>query len=276
MLLMQGYAVEYEVGTFQFGAYLVGLHLAGAALLLHFRFVVCHVSQECVLAALAVVMHRVNPQIHTNGLDKAIRVPFPVEPRWHMWLILAVLLLMSGNFPQTLAIHTTGLLVGAVPVIRDPDAWADAWRSVRTRSFGIGALVHVTLFIFTVLFMPLTAKDIPVGWLAAILDGQAFRAVWWQINVPGSAPLLHMALTGTLAGEALFICKLMIAFVCPLILSPFRMWARFYAVGVLLLAMYAMNSDEWRYPHIGFISLVYLVWAFWKLPNMEFAKEHRA
>merc|ERR1711920_1104108 len=175
-----------------------------------------------------------------------------------------------------LAIHTAGILVGAVPVIRDPDAWSDAFRALRTRSFGIGATVHVAMLFFTVLFMPLIAKEIPAGWLTAVLDGRAFRAAWWRASVPSSAPLLHMALLGTIAGEAYFICKLMVAFLCPLLLSPFRIWTKFYAGGCVMLAMYAMNSDEWRYPHIGFISLLYLSWAFWKLPNMQFAKDHVA
>merc|ERR1712113_247179 len=100
------------------------------------------------------------------------------------------------------------------------------------------------------------------------------RPSWWRASVPSSAPLLHMALTGAAAGEALFICKLLIAFICPLLLSPFRMWTRAYAVACLLLSMYAMNSAEWRYPHVGFLSLLYSAWAFWKLPNMQFAKGH--
>jgi hypothetical protein len=275
-VLLQGYALEYEIGTLQFTALLLGLHVASAAVLLHFRFLTCHISLESVLAALTVVMHRVNPQIHTDGLDKAIRVPFAVEPRWHMWIIQALLVLMSSNFPQTLAVHAAGLVVGTVPVLRDPETWQEGWRAVRMRSFGVGAIVHVSLLMFTVLFMPLTAVNIPDAWLSAVLDGRVLRASWWRAAVPCSAPLLHMALASQIAAEALFICKILVVFACPLLLSPFRIWTRFYAVACVLLAMYAMNSSEWRYPHVGFVSLLYLAWAFWKLPNMQFVKEHNA
>jgi len=94
--------------------------------------------------------------------------------------------------------------------------------------------------------------------------------------VPSTAPALHLALGGQLAPEALFICKLMVVSACPLLLSPFRLWARFYSGACILLVMYSMNSPEWRYPHAGFVAFVYLAWAFWKLPNAQFSKSHAA
>ncbi|CAE8692173.1 unnamed protein product, partial [Polarella glacialis] len=66
---------------------------------------------------------------------------------------------------------------------------------------------------------------------------------------------------------AWFICKLLIGFSSPLLLSPFRLWAKFYTGACMLLMMYAMNCEQWRYPHIGFFALGYLVVAFWQLPN---------
>merc|ERR1712137_189537 len=111
------------------------------------------------------------------------------------------------------------------------------------------------------LFMPLSASDIPPDWPSAALDGRMLRTSWWRASVPSTPPLLHMALLGAVAGEAMFICKLMIAFMVPLLLSPFKMWAKFYAVACVLLAMYSMTAQGWRYPHIGFLSLAYLAWA---------------
>lgn len=272
VLIVEGYALEYEVGTAHFLGLLLGLHLASAAILLHFRFTPCDISLEPALVALAAVMHRVNPKLHSDGLDKSVRVPFPVEPRWHLWIILGVLLLMASRFPEALAAHATGLTVGAVCAFRDPEVWQGSLQALRERSFTVGAGVHVALFVFSILFMPMTAKDLPAGGLSAILDGRVLRPSWWRLAVPSSPPALHLALVGQLAPEALFICKLMIVSACPLLLSPFRIWTRFYAGACVLLVMYAMNSPEWRYPHAGFVAFAYLAWAFWKLPNMEFSK----
>mmetsp|Transcript_28809 Transcript_28809/g.90805 ORF Transcript_28809/g.90805 Transcript_28809/m.90805 type:complete len:382 (+) Transcript_28809:83-1228(+) len=276
VLIVEGYALEYEVGTAHFAGLLVGLHLASAAILLHFRFTLCHLSLEPVLVALAAVMHRVNPKLHSDGLDKSIRVPFPVEPRWHLWIILGVILLTSANFPQALAAHGVGLAAGAICAFRDPEVWQGSLEALQARSFTVGAGVHVALFMFLILFMPLTAKELPADVLSALLDGRALTLGWWRMAVPSSAPALHLALAGQLAGEALFICKLMIISACPLLLSPFRIWARFYAGACVLLLMYSMNSPEWQYPHVGFLALAYLAWAFWKLPNVEFLKPHAA
>merc|ERR1712060_955312 len=251
------------------GGLFLGLHVGAAVALLHFRFTLCFISLEPVIAAIAVVMHRVNPKIHTDGLDKSIRVPFAVEPRWHMWILLSMLLLIAQDFPQAFSVQAVGLAVGGTYVLRNPEVWFDSWTALRMRTFTVGAAVHVMLFVFAILFMPLTAQTLPDDAINAILDGRALRLYWWQGNMKSSLPMLHMATVGQMSTESFFICKMLLAFACPLLLSPFRIWARFYAGACILLMMYAMNSPEWRYPHLGFFSLAYLAWAFWKLPNME-------
>lgn len=272
-LLLLGYTLEYEVGALHFGGLLLGLHVAAAAVLLHVRFTTCHVSSEPALAALAVVMHRVNPKVHTDGLDRSLRLPFPVEPRWHMWLLQSSLLLLSSDFSAALVAQGAGLALGALLCLKDPELWLGGWRAVRQRSFGLGAALHVALMLFAFLFMPLSAQTLPTNVVQAFLDGRALQRSWWQASFLGSDALLHLALDGKLSPEALFICKLMISFAFPLLLSPFRLWTRFYAGGCALLAMYSMNAAVWRYPHVGFSVLIYLVWALWKLPGVS-AKEH--
>jgi len=277
VLLLEGYTLEYEVGTAQFATALVGLHVVAAAVLLHFRFVICHLSLESVLVALAVMMHQVNPKVHTDGLDKSMRVPFAVEPRWHVWFLQSILLLMTADFPKALVVHGVGLAVGGALALRDPQVWIDAWNAARSRSFGIGASVHIALLLFALLFMPLTTQSLPTDLFAALLDGRALSREWWQMSSPGSPAMLHLALAGGMSPEALFICKLVISFAFPLLLTPFRLWTKFYTGACVLLCMYAMNSPVWRYPHVGFLVLAYLAWALWKLPSLEMAsKPHQA
>lgn len=276
MLLVQGYTMEYELGTVQFATAFLGLHIACSATLLYFRFVVCHVSMEATLAAMAVVMHRVNPKVHTDGLDKSLRVPFAIEPRWHVWVLQALLLLTSSDFSVALLAHGVGLALGGVLALRDPEVWVAAWRAARARSFEIGAPVHVALLLFSFLFMPLSAPAWPSDWGQALVGGRVLSLAWWRTAFPGTPPTLHLAIAGLLGPEAYFICKVLVSFALPLLLTPFRIWTKFYAGACLLLAMYSMNTPVWRLPHLGFVVLLYCVYAFWRLPSMAISRVHRA
>jgi hypothetical protein len=247
-LLLEGYAFEYEAGTLQFVGLLLGIHVASAALLTYFQFTSCCISVEPALVGMAVVMHRANPKVHADNLDKSIAVPFAIEPRWHLWVVLSLLLLTSGYFPGALCVYATGLLVGAVCALRDPDAWFDGWTAWRRRSPKIGYVLHVALLIFAITFMPLTAQEVPSDLIEAVLDGRALSLSWWRVGLTPSMPLLHMALIGTVAPEALFLCKLLLAFAVPLLASPYSMWCRFYAVACVILAMYSMTAPDWKFP----------------------------
>jgi len=271
-LLVLGYSLEYEIGTVQFATLLWGIHLATSAILLYFGVTTCHTSVEAAVAGLVVVAHRVNPKIHSDGCDVSIRVPFAIEPRWHLWLILGILMLSAPNFPAVLAVHLAGFAMGFVCVLRDPEVLVSAWQDV-SRSFTMGAFLHVAFFLFSVLFMPLTSSEPPVRG-QDIVSGRMLQLSWWRKGPGSSAPLLHMGVSGELASEALFICKLMIAFACPLLLSQYRVWSKVYAGACVLLAMYSMNSEVWVYPHVGFIALFYFAWAFWKLPSADYSKYH--
>eukprot|EP00419_Tripos_fusus_P029849 CAMPEP_0172712590 /NCGR_PEP_ID=MMETSP1074-20121228/61186_1 /TAXON_ID=2916 /ORGANISM="Ceratium fusus, Strain PA161109" /LENGTH=348 /DNA_ID=CAMNT_0013536541 /DNA_START=64 /DNA_END=1107 /DNA_ORIENTATION=+ len=242
-LIVEGYSLEYEIGTVQFATLFLGIHLATSAIFLYFRVTSCHTSVEAALAGIAVVLHRVNPKIHSDGCDSSIRVPFAIEPRWHLWLILAMLLLSASDLPVVLAVHIAGFAVGTVCVLRDPEVWVSAWHEA-SRSFTMGAFLHIAFFLFAILFMPLTSSEPPIQ-IQDILNGRMLQLSWWRKGANSSAPLLRAALAGEVAAEGLFICKLMIAFACPLLLSPFRVWMKIYAGGCVLLAMYTMNSPIW-------------------------------
>lgn len=275
-LLLEGYALEHELGTAHFASLAVGLQAATALVLLYNRLLPCHVSLEATTAALAGVVHIVNPKVHSDGLDKSIRVPFAIEARWHVWALQAVLLLVAGDFVAALLNYAVGMLAAAVLALRDPDVVLRAWEALQARSFGVGASLHMALLVFTLLFMPLTASTWPGGLLQAVTDGRALRRSWWQAEAPGSPALLHLALSGQIAPQALFISKLCISFAMPLLLSPFRLWAKFYAGACLLLLMYAMNTPVWHYPHAAFFALAYLAWAFWRLPSAAVGTRHCA
>ncbi|CAK0859661.1 unnamed protein product [Prorocentrum cordatum] len=247
-LLVQGFALESQEGTAAFALQLAGLHTAAAALLLGLGASACQVSLEPALAGLAVVIHAANPKVHTDGLERSLRVPFAIEPRWHTWLLGALLLLAAGNFPRALAAHAVGLALGGLCVLREEPLagpWRQAWQAVRQRSFGCGALVHLGLLLFALLAAPFAAEE----------------------GLGGTAPLLHLAVSGQVPPQALLTCKVMLSCAVPLALSPLRIWVRLYAVGCALLAMSGMNSPAWRggNPHLGLALLVYLTCGFWCL-----------
>lgn len=253
MLILEGYALEYELGTATFAGFFVGMQAVCAGILVQWRHMNCFVSVESALVAMAMVMHRNNPKVHTDGLDKTLHLPFVIEPRWHLWFVHASLLMLSEDFAQALAYSAVGLLVGAACVLRDPQVWSEALQSVLQQSFTVGAGIHIVVLLFAMLFMPLSATEL-------------------QWGAPGTPPLLHLAVAGTLGHEARLICKWLLSFALPLLLSPLQMWTRFYAGACLLLAMYTMNSPIWRFPSWGFATLLYLVYAFWKLPSFYASK----
>merc|ERR1712086_636196 len=101
------------------------------------------------------------------------------------------------------------------------------------------------------------------------MNGSIFSPAWWRETVPASPGMLHLALGGALSGQALWILRLLVSSAFPMVLSPFRMWTRVYSVACVILVMYAMNSAAWQYPHVGFVAIMYLIWAFWTLPNVQ-------
>ncbi|CAE7378242.1 TL1 [Symbiodinium sp. KB8] len=229
LLLVLGYSLEYELGSVHFCGLLLGLQIGAAFLLLHFRFSMCVISLEPAMAGLAVIAHRVNPKVHSDGLGAALKLPFEVEPRWHIWVLLGLLLMQAGDFPNALVVHAAGLLLGAVVVLREPEVWGDAWHALVGRSFTCGAVAHIVLFVFTIVFMPLTVPEAPPDMLAlfqaALADGRLFKLSWWRDSIPSSLPLLHMAISGQLGGEALYICRFLLSIALPLLLSSMRLWA---------------------------------------------------
>merc|ERR1712194_457830 len=116
----------------------------------------------------------------------------------------------------------------------------------------------------------------PTDIIPALLDGRAWHGSWWAAAVPGTEPLLHLGLSGALSSQGFMFCKFLIVFAFPLLLSPFRYWAYVYAGACVLLVMYTMTSEVWIYPHIGFATLFYLVYAFWKLPGLPEERVHRS
>merc|ERR1719369_1305083 len=100
----------------------------------------------------------------------------------------------------------------------------------------------MALFIFALLYMPLTAQAFPENPIPAVLDGRIFQSAWRKSFFPGSPALLPLGLAGALSPEAMFICKIAISMMVPLLLTPWRIWVRLYSGACVLLAMYSMNS----------------------------------
>jgi len=264
--IILGYNLELQYGTVYFAGLFLGLHFVSSFLLLYYGATTCHVSTEAILAGMAAVMHHHNPKIHAEALDKTIRVPFAIEPRWHLWIILSLLLLIARDFTLALTLQASGLLVAGVYLLREPEAWAFLRRALVVRSPGVGIVIHIGLLFFTLTFVPLILA-LPNGLSKAIAGGDVLSWSWWR-SQQSSPALLHLALMQVLSDEVLVICKLLLATALPLLLSPCRMWLRGYAFACVFLAMYTMVSPAWHYPHLGFVALLYLAWAFWGLPTV--------
>ena len=76
LLLTLSYNLEHELGTAHFVALLLGLQYGSAVLLLHLNLLRCLSSLEPCFAGLAMVMQRVNPKVHSDGLQEALKLPW--------------------------------------------------------------------------------------------------------------------------------------------------------------------------------------------------------
>lgn len=76
LLLLLSYCLEHELGTKHFVALMLGLQLGSAVLLLHLGLLPCLTSLEPCFAGLAMVMQRVNPKVHSDGLPEGLKLPW--------------------------------------------------------------------------------------------------------------------------------------------------------------------------------------------------------
>lgn len=270
ILIMQGYSLEYQIGTLHFATLFILFQGICSLVLLHFRFATCLLSIEPALAGMLVVMHRENPGIHSDSFDKGEKVPWTIEPRWHVWILFLFLHWASADYASALACHVVGAGAGLLVALREPQAWAWAFKTMIYRPPGFGLGVHFTLFFFSVLFIPLTTQTLPQDLLGAIMDGRVFSGQYWSaVNAGASLPLLHMALAGMVAPQVLFILKTLIGLGPVLVLSTVHGWFKFYTLFLFITLMYCMNTPFWQYPHAGFLLLPYFMWAFWALPGSQ-------
>ena len=79
-----------------------------------------------------------------------------MEPRWHCWLLLSLLLFSATDFPLALLTHSAGLLLGGLCVLREPEVWLEGLEALRRRGFKAGVVLHGALLVVTLLFLPLT------------------------------------------------------------------------------------------------------------------------
>mmetsp|Transcript_31387 Transcript_31387/g.57630 ORF Transcript_31387/g.57630 Transcript_31387/m.57630 type:complete len:376 (-) Transcript_31387:101-1228(-) len=264
--IILGYNLELQLGTLHFAGLFFGVHFLSSFLLLYYGFTTCHVSTEAILAGMAAIMHHHNPHIPADMLEKSMKVSFSIEPRWHLWVVLSLLLLIARDFSIALTLQIAGLLVAGAYLLREPEVWSFLRKSLVVRSPGVGIVLHVGLLFFNLTFVPLILTNAS-GLGNALAGGDVLRWSWWQTR--SSPALFHLAMDNELSSEVRVICKLLIASALPLLLTPYRMWLRAYAFACVFLAMYTMVSPAWSYPHLGFVALFYLAWAFWGLPTMQ-------
>jgi len=262
ILVIEGYSLEYTIGTQRFAALFLLFHLLSAAILLWLQLLPCVVSLEAALSAMAIVMHCENPGIHTHGMRDSVKVPFVVESRWHVWMLIAAAELWTSGFVYSVWLHAVGLIVGAIYVLRDRELVFALLSMIRRRSPRVGRALYVSVLFFVMSYVPLMMLGPYTGPTQAILT---LCAEWNAMYA--SPPLLPLVFANALGPEPLFICKLLIVCAPGLLLSPFVMWTRFYASACVLLTMYTMGSQGFNFPHLSFLVLVCLAWVFWNSPN---------
>ncbi|CAD7948377.1 unnamed protein product [Amoebophrya sp. A25] len=264
VLLIYGYTYEALIGTAAFLMNFLLLHAFAIGLTAWFdleRYVGGAIfGLECTLVAMQCLYHEQNPKIGPHQIrDDFLQVKlFTLEPRWHVWWLL-VLLLLTGQtapWPLVLAKYSVGLAMGTLQVARYPTTWPHIQSLfARNGQFAFCLL----LFALSLVYLPLTAVEPPSS-IPGLLEG-AF-----------GTPQLSLVSIGTFLEpmpEAYFVIKFTLALL-PMIVcltvndqtGGFAWIKKAYGVTSMILAMYAMNTKVWNYVNSGFLGLLLCVYGF--------------
>jgi len=263
-VMILGYCLELQVGTTSFYLMFLALHLLSTVGSLFLKLTGCVASFETTMTALAVAMHWENPQIHAHAVDPGIRVPFVIEPRWHLWILEMLMVMTCPRGPvAALQLRGLGLLVGLFWVLREPAAWSGmmefAWSKPR-RMF----LLNVALLLAGTAYLPLSFTEL--SWeqfSGASSDGRLLQWTWWQ-QLPSTPPLLGLNPPTDFVLSAVFGSSVMV------FLSPEQIgWGSYYAYALLILVISAMCLPFWHLPHLGFFIVLYLIYGFYAGPYEE-------
>lgn len=236
LLLTFGYSCEDRIGMIHFLGLFISMHYLLASILLYFNLTLCFYGLETTLVALAPVFHKLNPVFHSDSVSKNIKVPFVIEPRWHYWILIFILMWTRSPFnAEAIYSYFTGLAAGTLYVFRQPDAW----------NVKLNLMWPKLIFYFlAVLFVPVTTYELGV----------------WD----GPTTIL-LSQTGFLgAGSSVVSWSYSLLPLCTLACAYDMFWIPkvVYSVSSALLAMYSMNSQAWSYPGPGFLAFGLLVIAF--------------
>lgn len=235
LLLTVGYSIEDRIGMIPFLGIILFIHFGLGTLLLYCNLSSCYYSLEYTLAALAPIFHFNNPIFHGDSIGKNIRVPFAIEPRWHYWILVFLMMVTRAPFDaQAVYSYFIGLVIGTMYALRQPAAWTFKLSLTWPKQ---------VMFLLVVLFVPVTTLEVGV-W-----DGPSVMA------------LSQGGLLG--AGNSVVTLSLCLLPLSALAAHTIPWFPKaVYAVSSGLLAMYSMDSDAWVYPGPGFLALWLLVVAF--------------
>ncbi|CAD7950708.1 unnamed protein product [Amoebophrya sp. A120] len=271
MLIIFGYTYESLIGTSTFLKRFLGLHAAMVAFQSYFRLTDFELSVtpeggaspipilrgiEPTLVCLQCLYHFQNPKIAPSQIrDEFLQMQtFTVEPRWHGWLLL-MLLLFTAQWPLTLGKYTLGLVLGVVYVIRYPSTWP-LTRTLfqKERTF----LLMLALQTASLVYLPITAQRLPDTSAAPIAS---------VVEATLRSPHLSYLSLGSYAEpmpQAYFLIQFSLGFI-PLaitLVQRFPCIKGMYALICVLLAMYIMNTSSWNYVNTGFVGLLYAAYGF--------------
>jgi len=239
MLLVLGYCYEYEIGALVFLGLFLLFHFLLCFLFLYFHLIPCFSSLEYTLVAFAPLFHVQNPVMRSDGAKEYLRVTFAIEPRWHFWILIFVLMVTrddSSWTSSTIAMYYISLSLGFLYVLRQPSLW---------RKISMDLLwIKQLFFLVTLAFLPISTSEL-FSW-----EGYS---------------LLQIASAGLINPEAFYLMKATICatplLVFAVIHAPMLTRA-VYATASVLLIMNSMNLPNWYYPGPGFFALIILTIAF--------------
>lgn len=238
--LFLGCSLEARLGTPKFIAMLTTNFILLSVGFKYFFPDRCFPDRESLgplLASSAALMHKMNPRVYTEALPGALRLAFPVELRWFVWVFLSVLVTFSA--PQDLFLYLVGLIVGALP--HSVSIMRHLVSSVRTKQ-GQHRLLRSTILAVSLTYLPFSVET----WL----------------TFPWTGPsILHNKADVVQDLFSLVIIQILLLSPIFLILDMSQRTLPFVAVSCVIGWIYCTISPVFVTPGPGLVGLALLVYS---------------
>ena len=150
VILIQSVTIERSLGSARFFSVILGNLIVISLVITKVFPTLCFPGQESLgplLVSTSVLLHGRNFRIFTDGMKASVRTPFPIEPRWHCWVLLA--LYTVGMDRDTLSVYLISFLVGLLPYLGSVVKWFLKSLGSRYATSGLLLLAGQTVLPFT-------------------------------------------------------------------------------------------------------------------------------